>query len=146
MNIGIVGNEGAKFTNNMRLRARSIICNIIRTHPSCKIISGGCHLGGIDIWAEEIAYVHNVPTTIFKPKTLSWSGGYKPRNLLIARNSDKLNIIVVEDYHANYTGMRFDHCYHCKTDSHVKSGACWTGKQARKLGKKVIYHIIPVIE
>jgi hypothetical protein len=38
--------------------------------------------------------------------------------------------------------MVFKKCYHCNTVDHVKSGGCWTGHQAKKIGKKVHWHII----
>jgi hypothetical protein len=52
---------------------------------------------------------------------------------------------VVDRYHEGYNGMRFNYlrggpgpwCYHCNSASHVKSGGCWTLKQAvamKKLG------------
>lgn len=43
----------------------------------------------------------------------------------------------------SYKGMRFTSCYHCGTTSHVKSGACWTAKQAQRIGKEAVWHEIP---
>lgn len=45
--------------------------------------------------------------------------------------------IVVTQFPEGYKGMRFPYCYHCKTNSHIKSGGCWTVKYAKeKLGKR----------
>lgn len=90
------------------------------------MVSGHCHLGGIDIWAEEEADDMGIEKLIFPPKSLRWNGGYKERNLLIARNSDIVHCIVVAKYPPHYRGMRFTRCYHCDTTEHIKSGGCWT--------------------
>jgi len=104
--------------------------------------SGHCHLGGIDIWAEEIGRMLAIDLHIFPPKSLSWENGYKPRNLKIVETSDEVHCITLKELPPSYTGMRFDFCYHCKTKDHVKSGGCWTAKQAEKAGKKAFWHII----
>jgi len=73
--------------------------------------------------------------TEFPPKVLSWEQGYKVRNLQIANRSDVVYCITVNKLPEEYTGMRFPLCYHCGTKDHVKSGGCWTMKEAIKLGK-----------
>ena len=137
MKIGIVGSEGAKFTNETQVKARMVIEDVIQKNwEPTAIVSGGCHLGGIDIWAKEAAAHFGIPFIEFLPKILSWSGGYKERNLQIARESDIVVCITVKEFPPDYKGMRFPYCYHCKTDAHIKSGGCWTVKQALKMGKK----------
>jgi len=137
MILGIVGPEQAKFTEeteaNARLAIRDLICDCY--DPSL-VVSGGCHLGGVDKFAVEEAQRMGVPYREYLPKDLSWSAGYKPRNLEIARASDVVVCITVRTLPEHYTGMRFRLCYHCGTDSHVKSGGCWTMKQAAKMGKE----------
>lgn len=140
MKIGIVGSEGAKFTPETEEKARERIRGIIKnrwTHPSLGlwVISGACHLGGIDIWAIEEAKKLGCHVLEFPPESLSWEGGYKRRNLQIADASDEVYCITVKTLPPGYKGMRFSHCYHCDTKDHVKSGGCWTVKQARKMGK-----------
>ena len=75
------------------------------------------------------------------PRQLKWNAeyGYKQRNIDIAKSSDVLYVIVVDKYPEGYKGMRFEKCYHCNMNDHVKSGGCWTGKVAMKLGKEVIW-------
>lgn len=130
--LGIVGAEAAKFTTLTEAKAKDKIRQWIETYKPTLIVSGHCHLGGVDIWAEEIAAEYEVPTLIFPPFQFNWSQGYKPRNLKIAENSDFLICVVVKEYPPNYKGMRFSHCYHCLKNSqgdwptHVKSGGCWT--------------------
>jgi len=133
MRIGIVGSEGAKFTPETEAKARAIIRSLLK--PGDVVISGGCHLGGIDVWAVEEAKSLGLEFVEHLPKTLTWAGGYKARNVKIARDSDKVVCITVKKLHDGYTGMRFDYCYHCGTSEHVKSGGCWTVKKARQLGK-----------
>lgn len=126
--LGIVGHAENKFTPETILSAKSAIHSLISKYHPARIISGGCHLGGIDSYAEEIANSLSIPFIAYLPKTLSWSDGYRPRNLLIANYSTLLACIVVRDYPSHYTGMRFSSCYHCcsRNPSHVKSGGCWT--------------------
>lgn len=131
MRIGIVGHEAAKFTPETEAKARIIIRRLLAA-PDAVLVSGHCHLGGIDIWAEEEADALGRDKIIHPPKTLSWESGYKPRNLLIARDSDVCHCIVVATYPDTYAGMRFDYCYHCKTKEHIKSGGCWTAKRAKQ--------------
>lgn len=133
--IGIVGSEAAKFTPASRRRACKIIKFLLTTQDVSEVVSGDCHLGGIDKWAIARARFLGIKTKEFPPKVHSWSGGYRERNLKIAHYSDKVYCITVDKLPKNYTGMRFKLCYHCGTDKHVKSGGCWTVKQAAKLGK-----------
>lgn len=146
MIIGIVGNEGGKFTKKTEKLARLAIANtFIRHHlgPMDMVVSGKCHMGGIDVWAIEEAIKAGHQTDEFPPAVLKWKGtkgkpGFYERNIQIAKASDLLINIVVAEYPTDYLGMRFTSCYHCKTSDHVKSGGCWTMKYARDvLGKPV---------
>jgi len=128
--IGIVGHEAKKFTPETEAKAREIIRSLLS--PGDILVSGGCHLGGIDIWAEEIADEMGLEKDIYYPAIQRWQGGYKQRNLKITYYSDIVHCIVVAEYPKNYVGRRFDWCYHCDTDTHIKSGGCWTAKRARK--------------
>ena len=146
--IGIVGHGSDKFDNRTELLAKDIILNILneatKTHDDVVMVSGHSPVGGIDIWAEEIAIELKLLLDIKSPKQLIWDAqyGYKQRNLDIAKCSDIVHVVLIEKYPENYTGQKFKLCYHCKTSDHVKSGGCWTGKQAQKMGKEVIWHII----
>lgn len=141
MKLGIVGSEAAKFTPGSEAKARRLIRQLI---SGCGlVISGGCHLGGIDIWAVEEAKALGVPYKEYPPKSFCWSVGYKPRNMLIAENSDEVVCITVRNLPQSYAGMKFLICYHCGTDKHVKSGGCWTVKYAKSLGKPGKVLIIP---
>lgn len=134
MKLGIVGSEAAKFTRLTEQAARAQIRRLFT--PDVELVgSGACHLGGIDVWAIEEARAAGLPVMEHKPKTLEWVTGYKPRNLEIARQYDRVVCITVRELPPGYRGMRFDWCYHCKTGAHVKSGGCWTVKEARKLNK-----------
>jgi hypothetical protein len=143
MRIGIVGHAEDKFTPQTKKKDCEIIHSLLS--PSDRIVvSGGCHLGGIDIWAEEIAKELNRPQQIYRPTSLTWSapGGFKERNQLIANNSDELHVIVAKTYPPDHKGMKFSYCYHCHNSTHIKSGGCWTGWEAKKRGIPVYWHII----
>lgn len=132
MVVGIVGSEAAKFTPSTEAKARALIRSCLS--PGDKVVSGGCHLGGIDSWAIEEAKALGLEWEEFLPARREWSG-YKARNLKIARAADRVVCITVRKLPEGYSGMRFDLCYHCNTDQHVKSGGCWTVKKALALGK-----------
>lgn len=163
MRVGIVGSEAAKFTPETEEMARDKILELLTRPEVSAVVSGGCHLGGIDIWAEEVMEAINErdswmdpeairplkSTIVHVPKTLSWSTGYAPRNLKIATDSDEVHCITVASLPTDYSGMRFPLCYHCAKEGpgfanipHVKSGGCWTMHKARKMGKKGFLHVI----
>jgi hypothetical protein len=142
MKVGIVGSEGAKFTPQTQVKAKALIYRLLCRPGITHVVSGGCHLGGIDIWAEEIGEALFLDKIIHRPKNLQWSTGYAPRNLLIAEDSDEVHCITLAELPAHYDGMKFKLCYHCKTDTHVKSGGCWTMHKAIKMGKPGKLHVI----
>jgi hypothetical protein len=139
--IGIVGHEAKKFTPHTEAEARALIRELLADDDAV-LVSGGCHLGGIDIWAEEEADALGRQKIIYPPKRRSWEGGYKDRNLRIAEESDVVYSIVVATYPEGYDGMRFDLCYHCNARDHIKSGGCWTAKKAQAMGKGAMIRII----
>lgn len=145
MNIGIVGHEEAKFDDVTEKAAKDLIGHLLTQSPELDpagVISGGCHLGGVDIWAEKTADMLGLPKKIHLPKSQRWETGYKPRNLLIAQDSDIVHVILVKEYPLGYVGMRFPLCYHCGTTDHIKSGGCWTARQAMLMGKPAAWHVI----
>ena len=86
-------------------------------------ISGGCHKGGIDIWAEIIADFIGLEKHIYYPTYEQWSPqGYKERNEKIARDCDILFCITPDDRYW--------------------SGGRWTMQRAEFHGKET--HLITV--
>lgn len=139
--LGIVGHAADKFTPETEALARRAIRDLIVETRADLVVSGGCHLGGIDQWAVEEARALGVPYVEHKPEKLTWrpkdgSKGFEARNLEIAKDSDLCVSVVVKKLPPGYDGPRFDLCYHCKTTTHVKSGGCWTVKQAIGLGRQ----------
>lgn len=130
---GIVGSESLKFDERTERLARQVIKDlcVLADH----VVSGACHLGGIDVWAIEEAKALNLRATEFPSKTHSWEDGYKPRNIQIAEAADRVVCITLRKFPQGYSGPRFPFCYHCKTAEHIKSGGCWTVKYAQKIGK-----------
>jgi hypothetical protein len=138
--IGIVGSEGKKFTSETEELAKVRIRELI--YPYDTVVSGGCHLGGIDIWAIDIAEETGKFTKVFKPRQQSWYY-YKERNILIAEHSDIVVCLTVKQLPPGYKEQGFEkYCYHCKTSDHIKSGGCWTVKYAQSLGKSTIVYVI----
>jgi len=152
MRIGIVGHAADKFTTQGKANARAAILEIILDYKliclvnntELVVVSGHCPIGGVDIWAEQLARECGIETDIKAPKEHSWSGkyGYKARNLDIARDSDKIYVLLADSFPPDFKGKKFTYCYHCKTDNHIKSGGCWTAHQAIRLGRVAEWVII----
>lgn len=145
MKIGIIGHGADKFTEKSAKEAKDLIHKIFREQREMPtLVSGHSPVGGIDIYAEEIAKNLTLSLDLKIPKQKQWDAeyGFKQRNLDIARSSDILHVILVDKYPKDYKGRKFNKCYHCNSSDHVKSGACWTAKEAKKLNKEVIHHII----
>lgn len=134
MRIGIVGSEAAKFTPATEAEARTVIRQLL--DEGDVVVSGACHLGGIDIWAREEGQKLGLEVKEYPPEYHSWDSGYKPRNIKIARDSEMVVCITVRELPGEYVGMKFDYCYHCgRAARHIKSGGCWTVKFAKREGK-----------
>lgn len=149
MIIGIVGCEAAKFTPETEEQARLYIRSQYARPEVTGFSSGHCHLGGVDIYAEQEAPTssHIFERYIYPANVLCWKGtkvqdGFMERNIKIAEKSDEVHVITLKELPPTYTGMRFTMCYHCKTSQHVKSGGCWTARYAMKLGKKAVWYVI----
>lgn len=143
--LGIVGSEGKKFTPKTEENARYLIRRLIQAYEPDLVVSGACHLGGIDIWAIEEAKALGIDTREFPPEKRSWEY-YKKRNIQIAKASTKVVCITVAKLPRSYKGMRFPLCYHCQTTKHVKSGGCWTVKYAKASGKEGKVFTLPQLE
>ena len=141
MVIGIVGSEAAKFTFTGSKRAYELLQALINAPTVTKVVSGKCHLGGIDIWAIQVAREVNKPFVEFPPASHDWPS-YKKRNLQIVAASDVVHCITVDKLPKDFKGMTFSRCYHCDSTNHVKSGGCWTMKQAVRRGKQGELHVI----
>lgn len=148
MNLGIVGNGSDKFTGAGMLQAKWAIQDAILYYEPEAVVSGHSPVGGVDIWAEEAARQMDVELDLKVPEKNQWNPpgayGYKARNIDIAKDSDVLIVVLADQYPDEYTGKRFQYCYHHSpvgTD-HVKSGGCWTGKTAAGLGKEVHWYIV----
>jgi hypothetical protein len=132
--LGIVGSEAAKFTEATKQIAQDTILTML--NPGDTVVSGECHLGGIDLWAKEIALAIGLSYIGCPPAFKTWQS-FKRRNIEIANRADRVICITVRSLPPGFKEGGWErYCYHCKTDSHIKSGGCWTVKYAReKLGK-----------
>lgn len=137
--LGIVGHEAAKFTNQTEWMARDIIREAILSSGAKVVCSGECPLGGVDIWTREEALALGREFVPYPPKVNNWEDGFKPRNLQIAA-AKKVLCIVVAQLPATYRGRKFDGCYHCldRNPPHVKSGGCWTAWRAKEREWRII--------
>ena len=136
MKLGIVGPEQAKFTSATERLARQAIRDAAERHGATALVSGHCPLGGVDIFAEEEAAALGLRMIVYAPTTMSWGGpgGYRERNIAIARTSDLVVMVALQELPAGYRGEDFGECYHCKgrNPPHVKSGGCWTAWRCRQ--------------
>ena len=184
MKIGIVGSEEPKWTEEQKPKAKEEIRGIfarsamaLAEKRNCSsddqflvgmldslvhyqdliLVSGHCHKGGIDIWAEEIADALGIKKEIYPAEVNQWSDkrpiqntipvsvdlkGYRSRNIQIVRSCDILYDIepakscrychgLGEGDYRLFIGT----CPRCEGDG-AYSGGTWTMKYARKLGKK----------
>lgn len=134
MKLGVVGHAQEKFTAETEAAAREAIYLAMQRHDAEIVVSGHSPMGGVDIYAEEIAEELGIPTIIHAPTKRRWDGpgGFKERNLAIARDSDVVLVVVCRELPPGFAGRKFDGCYHCKgrNPPHVKSGGCWTAWKA----------------
>jgi hypothetical protein len=147
--LAILGSGNDKFDDVSERIARNHIIRLLKQYKGCTLVSGRSPIGGVDVWAEQIALDLGIPTDIKAPITNTWDGpyGFKTRNIDIARVSDVLYAIVVDQYPKGYEHKMFDVCYHCagrpdKPPLHVKSGSCYTLWKAKEMGKEVHWIII----
>lgn len=139
--IGIVGANGLRFTPQTEQTARRLIRELISVDDNytstldefslITVISGECHLGGVDRFAKEEALAARYRYVGHRPHVLRWEG-FRRRNLKIARESHLCVCITV----AGTTT-----CRHCGTQ-HVQSGGCWTIKQAAAMGRDTRLYVI----
>ena len=149
MKIGIVGNGADKFTTAGSVAARRVIREVLAYRRASAVGSGHSPMGGVDLWAEDAARELGLELIIHAPRNQTWSGpgGYRARNLEIARSSDEVHVVVADRLPPGYAGRRHALCYHCAKvgrdpRDHVKSGACWTAAQAMEMGKSASWYIV----
>lgn len=127
-NVAIVGSEEKYWKHEQKNDAWFHIMDILEKYVEkgpTRLVSGGCHKGGVDIWGEIIAHTMGIPCDIYLPDERVWSTknsnkkGFKERNVEIARNCDILYCLDPE--YRNW------------------SGAMWTAKYAEEIGKEVYY-------
>jgi hypothetical protein len=144
--IGIVGHCGEKFTEETKAKSIQLIYSILSSQKDAILISGHSPAEGIDVWAEEVAKNLRLQIELKIAEENVWYGehGNRKKFIDIARSSDDIHVIVVEKYPPNYTHRKYKKCIHClgARSAHVKSGTCWLGIYARKLKKRVQWHII----
>ena len=145
MNVGIVGSGALKFTVEQAVTVKGLIESLL-SEPGTVLVSGASPGGGVDEWAEQVANTLHRKKIIHRPVDHTWLGGFRRRNLKIARDSEIVNVIVPRDYPVDYQGKRGVTCYHCigtREPRHISSGGCWTARKAIEKGKEARWHIIP---
>jgi len=95
--IGIVGAGEKEWTDEQKFLVKEKIRKIIGEHlkDGITLVSGHCHSGGVDIWAEEVADELGIKKEIYPAQVKRWSNigcfkGYHSRNIQIAENCDVL--------------------------------------------------------
>lgn len=140
MKIAIVGSDSRRWTPEGERQARDLIRFILGVTGVTEVISGACHLGGIDLWAAEIGRELGLKVTEFAAKVRAWNGhsGFKARNQRIVDACDVAHCLApnrLPDGSAEF-------CFHCGTGAHSRSGGCWVAKHARLAGKLAVVHVI----
>ena len=122
MKVAIVGADGRYWRPEDVPFVKALIRYILKAMDADVLISGRCPLGGVDVWAEEVADEMGLEKLIFPPEGRGWRY-YHERNLKIARECDVIFDIEPEDRRGN-------------------SGGAWTARQAAKMGKLAIKVIV----
>ena len=144
--VGIVGSEGLYWTKCQRDLATLKITEILGEYTTPILVSGGCHKGGIDIWAEDVARTLKINKYIFKPQVFQWSSintldgktlqGYKDRNIKIAEKSDIVYSIEPE-YIDGITPWKNPVAFDWASNKfYRKSGGMWTMRYTRNVLRK----------
>jgi hypothetical protein len=164
MKVAIVGPQEDKWLPYLKDRAKQVIEVILIQYQferDLTIVSGGCPLGGVDIWAVELAKQRGINTDVIKPDVNQWEDryateyenqyipvpilkGFKSRNIAIAKDCDVLYCIVPNAM-IGFNVVSFNpkcFCKHCKVWKHPTNGGCWTMKYANKIGKET--HLVVV--
>ena len=127
LRIGIVGSSGIPFDSKT---ARQAIEKILAKYENPIIVSGGAK--GADKIGEFMAQEHGLQTEIYAPTVYAWDGegGFKERNLKIAKACDKVYSI------AKKGGTFGEMCYHCSKkgldSNHFKTAGCWTAHRCKE--------------
>lgn len=87
MKIAIVGPEESKWTEEQRAKVKRKIGDIFEEHGrhfdadnemwiyDSTLVSGHCHKGGVDVWAEDIADVMSIKKEIYPAEINQWPDG-----------------------------------------------------------------------
>lgn len=177
MKIAIVGAEESRWTEKQKEEAKFRIRQLLYVGNGPKwdravLVSGRCHRGGVDIWAEEIADELELEKEIYPAEVHRWmdmidisSGsklkGYRSRNIQIAEACDVLFDIEPEIRCPSCRGLRalspefagatMAHlptsemrCKRCNGRGKIpnRSGGTWTKNAAKRRGKET--HLIVI--
>lgn len=95
----------------------------VKNTRSVILISGRCPYGGVDVWAEVIADLYDIPKQIYPPKKgVKGNSKFFDRNIEIAEACDVL------------------YCF--QPVQKPKGGGTWTMEQAENLGKECYLEVI----
>jgi len=137
MKIAIVGTSHA-LTENEKKGVQQLIANVLNDYnkDDDEIISGGAK--GVDIMAIELASSRGFLFRTILPELEKWEGGYKERNLKIAKMCDVLYCLTIPRKDKDEAK-----CYHHDPpEDHKKTAGCWTLNEALKLGKQTQLMVI----
>ncbi len=120
------------------------------------VISGHCPMGGVDIWAEEIAEELGCKMVIYAPEVNQWEDritqydsnefhdkGYKSRNIQIAEACDTLVCFSPAFQHGKNPTLVEDIIPdNVKQIEEIWNGGVWTAVYAQKIGKRVLRVVV----
>ena len=135
MKVAIVGTT-YEFTKKEERDIQKLITDILNDYNKYEdeIISGGAK--GVDTMALESASERGFLFCTILPESEKWEGGYKERNLKIAKMCDVLYCLTIPVHDKK--------CYHHNPpQNHQKTAGCWTMKEAIKLNKECMLIITP---
>lgn len=95
--LGIIGSRGTYFNNPDEAKGRMFTLLDRLVYRGDLIVSGGCPLGGVDLWAKNYAQYKGFPYTEYAPKDYT-SESFRERNQQIVDNCDELIVFLTKKY------------------------------------------------
>jgi len=138
--IAFVGSSEKWWMPYQREEGIQFILKVINSYDKFEVVSGGCPYGGVDIWAESIAYALGTQPKIFNPMGNGWKF-YRDRNIRIAEYCDILYCIEPEWDDV----MGANKVYIWQGKKCRRSGGIWTMEYARNVcDRRVHVEVIPI--
>jgi len=115
--IGIVGSSKIPFNSKSEKFIYDIL-HKLKNKWETVIVTGDAT--GVDAITRTLCLKYNLQHSVIYSKLDKFEGGYKQRNKIIADYCDEIISIALP--------VSKTPCYHCNSETHERTGGCYTGK------------------